>query len=46
MHRKLKAARRNLCCFLNMHEIKIFGIIKSDFCLIKKLNLCIDSLVA
>ncbi len=46
MHRKLKAARRNLCSFLNMHEVKIFGIIKSDFFLNKKINLCIDSLVA
>ena len=42
---KSKAAKRNRRCFLDMYEVKIFGIIKNDF-FSKKINLCIDSLVA
>lgn len=32
MHNKSKAAGRNLRCFLDIQEVKIFGIIKNDFC--------------
>ena len=28
---KSKVAKRNLRCFLDMYEVKIFGTIKNDF---------------
>ncbi len=31
MFSKSKAAKRNLRCFLDMYEVKIFGIIKDKF---------------
>ena len=33
---KSKVAGRNLRCFLDMYEVKIFGIIKNDFCFNKR----------
>ena len=36
MFSKSKAAKRNLRCFLDMYEVKIFGIIENDFCFNKR----------
>ena len=33
---KSKVAGRNLRYFLDMYEVKIFGIIKNDFCFNKR----------